>query len=231
MISDSQLDSVLRAALKEDANRAVGSSNVTGQVRARMVHARHWHRAVAVPSSLAAVLLVGAVVLAATSELSIVLRYHPIGWLPTPGKLTAVGPCSSLQGMALADVQRRVNFRVLTLGGATLVNAYYGPPCPGSSEANAHLLYEENGESFDLGETHAPEGPITVDLKGTADRSPWRIVTVNGNDYAVLIFDDAVTAAAFKQAGTRVDITVGAKGGPNRPLSLDQFEELVLQIN
>jgi hypothetical protein len=190
---------------------------------------RRWLRGAAITVAFAAVLAAGAVAFATSSALSVVLRFHPVGWLPGSGPVSAGPPCPPPQPIALADLQRRVGFRVLTAGGATLVSSRYGAPCRGA-EAFVELVYEEDGESFVLRESSAPVGPVQVNLKDYA-KSSWRIVTVNGNEYAVQVLDGSVTVAAFKRDGTRVDVTVGAKGSSDRPMSLGQFEELVRNIN
>jgi len=130
-----------------------------------------------------------------------------------------------------ADLESRVDFRILTptQPGVTLGGSRLGAPCGRDRDGFVELVYEYRGESFVLHETRAPTGPIKVDLKEYG-RSSWRVVTIDGTDCAVQVLDGSVTVAAFQRDGTRVDVTVGAKGSPMRPMSLAEFEELVRHI-
>jgi hypothetical protein len=121
MISDSRLDSVLRSALKEDAHRAVGSSNVTGNVRARMVHsmakdslsARRARVLVSVAAATLA-LSAGGVALAAGTGL---IRIHwiqvPLNAQGTPVDMTA----SSAYETTVSGAETKLGFHMQTLAG------------------------------------------------------------------------------------------------------------------
>jgi hypothetical protein len=194
---------------------------------------RLWRRVASIPVSLAAVLLIGAVVLAA-SEASVVLRYHPSPVL-APGKVYLGKPCPDPELMSVADIQHRVSFHIAVINGATPFASRYYPPCttPGfTADAAVQLAYMYKGESISIDETKAPAGPVYVDLKGKASNNPaWKIVTLDGDSYAIFLGTDFPEGATFKRGNTRIDLAMGAKGGPNRAMSLAEFEAMLLEIN
>ena len=193
MISDSQLDSVLRSALKEDANRAVGSSNVTGQVRARMVHAiakDSWSaRRTKVLVSVAAATLAlsaGGVALAAQTGL---IRIH---WdqVPLNAHVTPVTPvdmtASSPYETTVSAAEAKLGFHVQTLDGysaaTTPVNmpdgrtqsVVFHPPVTavngksvGHNTGAVALYYSVSGDRIEIVEQMDPNGsgPLDVTIK------------------------------------------------------------------
>jgi hypothetical protein len=195
-------------------------------------------RAMAIPVVFAAVLLTAAVAFAASSQLSVLLRFHPSGWQGAPWEAASQPhgrnnpPCPNPSApaipMSVAQLQSRVDFHVVTLVGRTLVGSMYAPPCSGSM-GYVLLGYKDDGESIELRESPAAAGPVQVELTGP-QRSSWTIVTVDGNDYAVGVINGSVVEAVFKRAGTRVDFQVGEQDVSKR-MSLAQFEELVRNMN
>jgi hypothetical protein len=197
-----------------------------------------WRRGAAIPVALVAVMAVGAV--AFGDSASVVLHFRPVdphtagGSVRLAPVVTAPGgepECAILPQGSVPDLQRRVGFRILTdlQPGARLVSLGYRAPCA-TVDGTVELIYESGGVSVVLQETRAPAGPVEIGLKDDA-RSSWRTVTVNGNDYAVQVLNGAVTVAAFKRAGTRVDVALGVKGRAQRPMTLQEFESLAGAIN
>jgi hypothetical protein len=183
----------------------------------------------------------------ASGSTSVILAFHPIGWGggagPVQTKPVAGGgtpPCiPERRPVAASELQGLVPFHVLTVSApaAVLTSATYSPAPCGGKGGTVELAYNYRGGSFVLVERAAPAGPLKVDLKEYAKDS-WRVVSVDGQDYAVQLLAvqgrsgvSSVTVAEFKQGETRVDLTVGEKGGPYAPLSLAEFEALVRTIS
>lgn len=195
---------------------------------------RRWLRGASVPVALAAVVAAGAVAFA-SSPLGVILRFHPVdtrnGGSVVIGRANLAQQCPPPDPSSLADVRQRAGFTVLTADapGVTLAQARYQPRC-GAAGDFAELAYEDRGASFSLIESRAAPGPLKVDIKD-GGQSSWHVIRVDGNDYAV--YQDhagAVWVADFQRDGTRVSMTIGAKGGPDRPISLAEFQDLVRHI-
>jgi hypothetical protein len=214
MISDSQLDSVLRSVLKEDANRAVGSSNVTGQVRARMVHAiakNSWsaRRAKVLVSVAAATLALsaGGVALAAQTGL---IRIHwdqvPLSGPGTPVDMTASSPYET----TVSAAEAKLGFHVQTLDGysaaTTPVNmpdgrtqsvVFHPPVIAVNGKSVAHntgavaLYYSVSGDRIEIVEQMDPHGsgPFDVTIKQPYPPAPGltkaAVETLGGTEYLV----------------------------------------------
>jgi hypothetical protein len=190
MISDSQLDSVLRSALREDANRAIGSSNVAGKVRARMAHTiakDSWsvRRAKVLVSVMAATLAlsVGGVALAAETGL---IRIHwvqaPLNGQGTPIDMTVSNPYET----TVLAAEAKLGFHVQTLDGYAAAktpvtmpdgrtqSVVFHPPVTAiNGKSVAHntgavaLYYTVSGDRIEIVEQMDPNGsgPLDVTLK------------------------------------------------------------------
>jgi len=236
MHDDRDLESRLRRlaagmALAPEDRAALASLREGGQPARRR---RRWLRGAAVPVALAAVLAAGAVAFA-SSPLGVILRFHPVdtrsGAPIAIGRANLAQQCPPPEPSSLAEVRQRAAFTVLTADapGVTLAQARYQPRC-GTAGDFAELAYEDRGASFALIESRGAPGPLQVDIK-EGGQSSWHVIRVDGNDYAV--YQDnagAVWVAEFQRDGTRVSMTIGAKGGPDRPISLAEFQDLVRHI-
>jgi hypothetical protein len=122
MITDSQLDSMLRSVLREDADAAVGSINVTDRVRARMLHTstarfRPSRRATVVIGLSAAALALSVGGAAAISSDTSFIRLHrvpaPYSGVGTPVDMTMAKPYET----TIAEAETVLGFHVQTLDG------------------------------------------------------------------------------------------------------------------
>ena len=203
-------------------------ASVQASIRRRR---RYGLRVLAIAAALTAALGAGAVAVASPD--SVQLLFHTIGWGAHPEPVAGGGPkqCPPARPVPAADLQRQVSFPVITASapGATLVSSTYTPPCGSASSGRVELVYRYRGGLFILDERRAPAGPVQVDLKDYA-KSSWRVVTVDGRDYAVQVLAGSVSFAVFKQGDTRVDVQIGAKGVDSDPVSLPDFEDLVRSV-
>src|SRR5438067_2506724 len=121
MISDNQLDSVLRSVLKEDADSAIGSSNVTSRVRVRMVHAiakgsrsaRPRKVLVGVAAATLALSVSGIAVAAGTGLIRIHWVQVPLSGQGTPVDMTPSSPYET----TVSAAEAKLGFHVRTLDG------------------------------------------------------------------------------------------------------------------
>jgi len=214
MISDGQLDSVLRSALREDANRAVGSSNVTGQVRARMAHAiakDSWPARRAKLLVIVAVatlaLSVGWVAVAAETGL---IRIHwaqaPLNGQGTPIGVTASSPYET----TVSAAEAKLGFHVQTLDGYAAAktpvtmpdgrtqSVVFHPPVTAiNGKSGAHntgavaLYYSVSGDRIEIVEQMDPNGsgPLDVTIKQFDQPVPGltkaAVETLGGDQYLV----------------------------------------------
>jgi len=194
---------------------------------------RRWLRGAAVPVALAAALSAGAVAFA-SSPLGVILHFHPVdtrsGGTVTIGRAALSQQCPLPDAITLDEARQRAGFPILTAEGPgiTLAEVRYQPPC-GRAGDFVSLTYEDRGESFVLMESRGGSGPLQVDIKAYA-HDLWRVVRVDGTDYAVLADKDVVAVAEFRRNGTTVTMTIGAKGGSYRPMSLAEWQDLVRHI-
>jgi hypothetical protein len=214
MISDSQLDSVLRSVLKEDANKAIGSSNVTGRVRARMVHATakdSWStRPAKVLVGVAAATLAlsaGGVAVASGSGL---IRIH---WIQVPlnGHVMPIDMAASIPyETTVSAAEAKLRFHVQTLDGYSAANTpvrmpdgrtqsvvFHPPVTAVNGHAVAHntgavaLYYTVNGDRIEIVEQIDPtgSGPLDVTIKRPDPPAPGMtkaaVETISGAEYLV----------------------------------------------
>lgn len=214
MISDSQLDSVVRSALREDVDSAVGSSNVSGRVHARMVQAiakdssstRHAKVWVGVAGAMLA-LSVGGVALAAETG---VIRIHwvqvPLNGQGIPVDMTASSPYETTASAAEA----KLGFHLQTLDGYSAAktpvrmpdgrtqSVVFHPPVTAiNGHSVAHntgavaLYYTVNGDRIEIVEQMDPNGsgPLDVTLKRLDQPVPGMtkaaVETISGAQYLV----------------------------------------------
>jgi hypothetical protein len=257
MISDSQLDSVLRSALKEDANRAVGSINVTGQVRARMVHEiakDSWpaRRAKVLVSVAAAALALsaGGVAVAAGSGL---IRIH---WAPalldgpgTPVDMTASRPYET----TVSEAEAKLGFQVQTLGGYAAAktpvdmpdgrtqSVVFHPPVTAiNGKSVAHnsgavaLYYTVSGDRIEIVEQMDPNGsgPLDVTIKQFDQPVPGvtraAVESLGGAEY--LVFRSPSNGGIVAVEWKMLDGVV-VLINCNQPLGTDAVVSLIKHLN
>ncbi len=256
MISDSQLDSGLRSALKEDANRAVGSSNVTGQVRARMVHglaedswsARRARVLLSVAAATLALSVGGVAVAAGTGLIRIHWASAHLNGQATPIDMTATNPYET----TVSAAEAKLGFHVQKLDGysaaKTPVNmpdgrtqsvVFHPPVTAINGKSVAHntgavaLYYSVSGDRIEIVEQMDPNGsgPLDVTIKQfdqpIPDMTKAAVETIKGAEYLVFRSpSDSAIVAIEWKTRDGVLILINC----NQPLSTDAVVSLIQHL-
>jgi hypothetical protein len=256
MISDNQLDSVLRSALREDANRAIGSSNVAGKVRVRLAHTitkDSWsvRRAKVLVSVAAATLAlsVGGVALAAeTGLIRIHLIQAPLNGQGNPIDMTV----SNSYETTVSAAEAKLGFHVQTLDGYAAAktpvtmpdgrtqSVVFHPPVTAINRKSvthntgaAALYYTVNGDRIEIVEQMDPNGsgPLDVTLKQFYQPVPGlsnaAVERLGGADYLVLRSpSDGAIVAIEWKTSDGVIIMINC----NQPLSTDAVFTLIQHL-
>jgi len=257
MISDSQLDSVLRSALREDANRAIGSSNVAGKVRARMAHTiakdfwsvRPAKVLLSVTAATLALSLSGVALAAETGLIRIHWLQVPLNSQGTPIDMTVSNPYETTVSVAEA----KLGFHVQTLDGYSAaktpvttpdgrtqsvvfhppVISINGKPIAHNSGAVA-LYYTVSGDRIEIVEQMDPNGsgPLDVFIKRFGQPVPGMskaaVETLGGAQYLVLRSpSDGAIVAIEWKTSVGVLILINF----NQPLSTDTVFALIQHLH
>jgi len=215
MITESQLNSVLESVLREDADTAVGSLNISSRVRAEMAGssnvrfrpARRFGFVVGVAVA-ALALSAGAAVAVSSDNSPIRIHWHrvPTSGQGTPVDMTMEKPFDT----TVSEAEQRLGFHVMTLAGYSaaktpvkmpdgrMQSVVFHPPVTAiSGQPIAHntgavgLYYTVNGVRLEIVEQLDPRGsrPLDADLKQPDSPVPGmsiiKVETINGAEYLV----------------------------------------------
>lgn len=215
MITESQLNSVLESVLRDDADAAVGSINISSRVRKEMARSGNVRfqpaRRVGIVVGVAvAALALSAVAAVAVSSENSPIRIHwhrvPTSAQGTPVDMTMEKPYET----TVSEAEQRIGFHVMTLDGYSaaktpvkmpdgrMQSVVFHPPVTAvNGQPIAHntgaigLYYTINGDRIEIVEQLDPNGsgPLDVHLKQPDHPVPGistiKVETINGAEYLV----------------------------------------------